>query len=921
MPAKRIFSIALALLLGVSFATPSGARAAEFFEGGLRYESEVISTGAGTVTVAQVMGCQENVPCPDDLVIPDTAGGYPVTKIANYAFRQSSVKTAVIGNSVTHIGIESFEGPAFANKSPLTSLTLGTSVQSIGAGAFRYTSLTSVSISNSVTSIAEYAFAGSLLTSVTWGSSLTTIGESAFSNNQFTSVTFSSPLTTIGPMAFFGNLLTAVTFSNSVTSIGDSAFRNNHITSVTIPNSITTIENSAFYQNLLTSVTIPNTVTHIGAYSFSLNKLTDVTIPDSVTSIGIRAFQGNLLATLTLGNSVTSIPEGAFADNLLTTLAIPNWVTSIGDGAFFRNTLASLEIGSGVTSIGNDGFGRNRLTAVTFRGNAPTAGVRMFDWNEGLQRVKRFDSTTGWGSTWGDRPVVITVKDTVKPYFTGTVAVGNTITANPGTWDGPATPTVAYQWYACTAAITLETQAVPATCSAISSATQGTFVITAAESGKFIAVGVTASSVGATPATWLSITIAKAPAVNTVAPVVTGTASVYSTLTASTGTWTGFPAPTLSYQWLRCSAAGAAANTLPTGCTTISGATQATYATDAADDQQYLRVRVTATNDLGSATTYSATTAKIAAFNTVAPVVTGTASAYSTLTASSGTWAGDPAPTYTYQWLRCTAAGAAANTLPAGCTTISGATQATYVIAAADYQKYLRVQVTATNDLGSASKYTAASAKIAGRITVNTVAPIITGTTAVNATLTGAKGTWTGAPVPTHTYQWLRCTRAGSASDALPSGCTTISGATRTTYKLTTTDYGKYLRLKVVGTNSLGSDTKYSAATAKIAGIDPVNTVAPRITGTASVGSTVTGTEGTWTGFPDPTSTYQWFRCTSAGSASTAQPSGCTAISGATRSTYKLVTADKTAGYLRVRVTGTSAEGRAVRFSAAVKVQ
>jgi len=70
----------------------------------------------------------------------------------------------------------------------------------------------------------------------------------------------------------------------------------------------------------------------------------------------------------------------------------------------------------------------------------------------------------------------------------------------------------------------------------------------------------------------------------------------------------------------------------------------------------------------------------------------------------------------------------------------------------------------------------------------------------------------------------------------------------------------------------------------------------------------------------DPTSTYQWFRCTSAGSASTAQPSGCTAISGATRSTYRLVDADKTAGYLRVRVTGSSAEGRAVRFSAAVKV-
>jgi hypothetical protein len=306
--------------------------------------------------------------------------------------------------------------------------------------------------------------------------------------------------------------------------------------------------------------------------------------------------------------------------------------------------------------------------------------------------------------------------------------------------------------------------------------------------------------------------------------------------------------------------------------------------------------------------------------NTVTPTISGTAKVDATLTAANGTWSGAPAPTYAYQWLRCTGTGVASDTLPAGCTTISGATQGTYAIDDADYQKYLRVRVTGTNSAGNDVKYSATTAKVAASATENRSAPTISGSATINATLTGNKGSWAGYPAPTYTYQWLRCTRAGSASDALPSGCTTISGATRTTYKLSTTDYGKYLRLKVVGTNSLGSDTKYSAATAKIAGIDPVNTVAPRITGTPRVGSTVTGTEGTWTGFPDPTSTYQWFRCTSAGSASTAQPSGCTAISGATRSTYTLVAADKTAGYLRVRVTGTSAEGRAVRFSAAVKV-
>lgn len=39
---------------------------------------------------------------------------------------------------------------------------------------------------------------------------------------------------------------------------------------------------------------------------------------------------------------------------------------------------------------------------------------------------------------------------------------------------------------------------------------------------------------------------------------------------------------------------------------------------------------------------------------------------------------------------------------------------------------------------------------------------------------------------------------------------------------------------------------------------DPVNTVAPAITGTAQVGQTLTSTTGTWTGKPTPELTRQW---------------------------------------------------------------
>lgn len=72
----------------------------------------------------------------------------------------------------------------------------------------------------------------------------------------------------------------------------------------------------------------------------------------------------------------------------------------------------------------------------------------------------------------------------------------------------------------------------------------------------------------------------------------------------------------------------------------------------------------------------------------------------------------------------------------------------------------------------------------------------------------------------------------------------------------------------------------------------PVNTVAPVITGTMTVGQTVATTGGTWTGKATPTKTYQWRR-------------NGTPISGATGSSYVLVQADS-GTTITVAVTGTN---------------
>ena len=207
-----------------------------------------------------------------------------------------------------------------------------------------------------------------------------------------------------------------------------------------------------------------------------------------------------------------------------------------------------------------------------------------------------------------------------------------------------------------------------------------------------------------------------------------------------------------------------------------------------------------------------------------------------------------------------------------------------------------------------------------------TVKPVVSGSyAAVGVELTGTRGTWTSISAYFRP-QWYRCTKAGAAVDqytsvAAPSGCSAISGATELTYTPTTADKGKFLRMRSGGTGDGGQLFSFSKATAVI-GTAPVSRASapPTVGGVLRVGRTLTAAKGTWTGSPTPTYTYQWYRCTATGAAASTVPGTCTLIAGATKSTYKLLTADKTAGYIRVKVTATSTAGVTVRVSAAKKI-
>jgi hypothetical protein len=101
---------------------------------------------------------------------------------------------------------------------------------------------------------------------------------------------------------------------------------------------------------------------------------------------------------------------------------------------------------------------------------------------------------------------------------------------------------------------------------------------------------------------------------------------------------------------------------------------------------------------------------------------------------------------------------------------------------------------------------------------VRTAASVAGSSTKVAKTLTAGKGLWSGSSTITYTYKWYRCSLSStktSTSASTPSKCATISGATKSTYKLAKSDIGKYIRVLVAAKNTAGTAYSMSKTTSK----------------------------------------------------------------------------------------------------------
>ncbi len=218
----------------------------------------------------------------------------------------------------------------------------------------------------------QYVFNGCKFVSITLPTSLMSIGNGAFYGCALTSVVIPDSVTEIGESAFIrcGNL-TSVVLPDGLEVIPKDIFENcGKLTDISIPESVREIEQDAFlFTPWLANQKAENPLVIVNDFVFDGTSCEgEVIIPEGVQRINSRAFYGNENDfAVKLPSTIKEIGDNAFTFSGLSDISIPEGLTTIGDNAFSYTNLSNVVFPESLTEMGTSVFARcNNLESVHF---------------------------------------------------------------------------------------------------------------------------------------------------------------------------------------------------------------------------------------------------------------------------------------------------------------------------------------------------------------------------------------------------------------------------------------------------------------------------------------------------------------------------------------------------------------------------
>ena len=360
---------------------------------------------------------------------------------------KDSIKTIIIGEGITEVGLRAFHWSinctkvvlpesliavreyGFNNLRNLKSITLPSNLKIIEhCGFSECVALESIVLPDSVTTVDASAFANCYalksatlsagmkyipssmffgdyrLTNVVLPEGITFIDDTAFADCGFKTFTIPSTLTKLGSSSFAG----CKSLSKFIVEEGNTVYKSvdgvlfsadgTHLISYPaakigayhIPEGTKYVDDSAFReQQYMTEVFFPSSLVEIGRYSFSYCKsLGKVTFPSTLLVLGDDAFRDcKNLYSVTFENQNVNLGDYLFSGcENLRNVTLPTGITEIPNGLFDDCvSLSSITIPSGVTSIGSTAFFNcDALKNVTIPSHVTYIGRQAFDYCQNL---------------------------------------------------------------------------------------------------------------------------------------------------------------------------------------------------------------------------------------------------------------------------------------------------------------------------------------------------------------------------------------------------------------------------------------------------------------------------------------------------------------------------------------------------------